>query len=277
MTRRERRAIGLGAVVVAAVVLAGCGHAAGGAPVPSSTAGLPATDGPTVDVELQDYRFAPAAVEVAVGTAVRWTNRGAAPHSATAEDDAFDTGQLETGESAIETFATPGTFAYLCTLHPDMRGTVTVVAPEPSAATEPSVAPSSAADASPEVESSPSATRFEVDLVIATSHDVTAEVIDRTGRVTAATSGTPGDGASVANGTVAIANAGPTTLEITWAGGPCDRSVPVVLDGSTITVVQPPCEGDAIAFDRIVRLEFADDVDAATFTGVLQESVDTSS
>ena len=112
---------------------------------------------------------------------------------------------------------------------------------------------------------------FSLDL-----RDVSAEVIDWTGRVTGASSGTPGEGASVAYGTVAITNAGPTSLEILWSGGPCDRSVPVVVDGSTITVVQPPCEGDAIAFDRILRLEFADAVDAATFSGILQESVDTS-
>jgi plastocyanin len=77
-------------------------------------------------VEMRDLAFAPATLEVAVGTTVTWTNNDTVPHTATAEDGSFDTGQLDTGQSGEVTFDTPGTFAYVCLFHPNMAGTVTV-------------------------------------------------------------------------------------------------------------------------------------------------------
>ena len=68
----------------------------------------------------------------------------------------------------------------------------------------------------------------------------------------------------------------PTALLVTWVNGPCDSADTLVLDGSTITVAQKPCVGDAIGFDRIVRLAFDDSIDANLFTGVLQAGVDAS-
>ncbi len=153
------------------------------------------------------------------------------------------------------------------------------VSPTP-APSESAEAPSEAPSTSPEASPSASAElpiEFAVDLTIATDHDVTAEVVDWTGTLTGATSGTPGDGASIESGTVAIRSIDASTLELTWTGGPCDREIPVVIDAATasITVVQPPCEGDAIAFDRVLVLAFGQPTDAASFTGVLQEAVDT--
>ena len=59
---------------------------------------------------------------------VTWTNRGVAPHSVTAKDGAFDSGMLESGATFAQTFATPGSYAYLCAFHPEMTATVRVVA-----------------------------------------------------------------------------------------------------------------------------------------------------
>lgn len=274
------------AAIAVAVAVAACSSASGGGPKPSSTAGLPTPDGLTVDVEMQDYVFAPASVEVEVGTTVRWTNRGQAPHTATADDGSFDTGQITSGASAGHVFATPGSFSFICTLHPDMKGTITVVGAAASPA--PTSEPSSEASAEPSTPAEPSTspvpsepapaepTRFDVPLTVATDDAVAAEVIDWTGLVTAATSGTPGDGASVPFDAVEIANDGPTTLVITWVGGPCDRTSTIVFDAerATIAVIQEPCEGDAIGFDRIVRLELAEPVDADSITGVLQAGGD---
>lgn len=269
------------AAVVALGIVAACGGGSTSeAPAPSSTASLPTPTGPTVDVEMQDYAFVAPDVQVQVGTAVRWTNRGQAPHTATADDASFDTGQLATGASATHTFATVGTYAYVCTLHPDMTGSVTVVEADTPPTEAPSAGPSAGPTAAPSEEPSaaPSeATRFDVPLTIATAHTVTATVIDWTGLVAAATSGTPGDGASVPVDAVQVANDGPTTLVVTWAGGPCDQEVTVVFDASQtlVTVIQEPCEGDAIAFDRIVRLELTEPIDASTVAGVLQPGGDT--
>jgi hypothetical protein len=47
---------------------------------------------------------------------------------------AFDSGDLEEGESYSLTFTTPGTYDYLCTPHPNMTGRIVVVAAAATAA-----------------------------------------------------------------------------------------------------------------------------------------------
>jgi plastocyanin len=75
-------------------------------------------------VEIRQFKFAPADIEVAVGSTVTFTNLDLVPHSATG--DAFDTGTLKKGESKEITFAEAGDFPYLCTLHRHMKGRVRV-------------------------------------------------------------------------------------------------------------------------------------------------------
>lgn len=79
-------------------------------------------------VTIRDFEFAPSAVTVNVGDTVTWTNDGPTPHSATANDGSFDTGIMNAGASGSHTFTEAGTFAYICTPHPNMTGTVTVQA-----------------------------------------------------------------------------------------------------------------------------------------------------
>ena len=57
-----------------------------------------------------------------------WTNDGPTAHSATASDGSFDTGIFSAGGSRSQTFDEAGTFAYICTPHPNMHGTVVVEA-----------------------------------------------------------------------------------------------------------------------------------------------------
>jgi plastocyanin len=66
-------------------------------------------------------------VTVSVGGTVEWSNSDAAPHTATAEDNSFDTGSLDKGDTAKVTFDEPGTIKYICTFHPFMNATVEVV------------------------------------------------------------------------------------------------------------------------------------------------------
>ena len=46
----------------------------------------------------------------------------------TAQDGSFDTGMLEADARSSLTLDTPGTFAFLCSVHPDMTGTIEVLA-----------------------------------------------------------------------------------------------------------------------------------------------------
>jgi LPXTG-motif cell wall-anchored protein len=77
-------------------------------------------------VTIRDFEFAPSSVTVDVGDTVTWSNEGPTPHSATADDGSFDTGIFDAGQTRSETFDQAGTFAYFCTPHPNMRGTITV-------------------------------------------------------------------------------------------------------------------------------------------------------
>jgi plastocyanin len=79
-------------------------------------------------VTIADFSFSPGTVTVNVGDTVTWTNNGPTPHSATASDGSFDTGIFPRGQSRSHTFNAAGTFAYFCTPHPNMRGTVVVQA-----------------------------------------------------------------------------------------------------------------------------------------------------
>lgn len=79
---------------------------------------------PTV---IATFAYCPPAITVAPGSDVMWTNDDTAPHTVTSSDwAAFDSGILEQGQSFRTRFEEPGTYEYLCTLHPGMRGTVVV-------------------------------------------------------------------------------------------------------------------------------------------------------
>jgi plastocyanin len=103
------------------VVLAACGG--GGS---TATAGPPPS-GASRAVMISNFSFRPATVTVKRGTGVTVTNRDSAVHTATADDGhSFDTGNLEDGASKTITVTHPGSYAYHCTIHPYMRGTLIV-------------------------------------------------------------------------------------------------------------------------------------------------------
>ena len=105
-------------------------------------------------VTISDFQFTPASLTVPVGTKVTWTNNGPSNHTATANGGAFDSGTLAKGQSFSFTFASAGTFAYHCSIHPFMAGSIIVsgaaAAPaSASAATSPAASASPAALAAP--------------------------------------------------------------------------------------------------------------------------------
>jgi plastocyanin len=77
-------------------------------------------------VEIADFAFAPGSRSVKVGDSVKWTNQDGATHTVTADDGAFDSGNLANGKSFSFTFDQAGTFAYHCNIHQRMTGKVTV-------------------------------------------------------------------------------------------------------------------------------------------------------
>jgi plastocyanin len=74
------------------------------------------------------FRFSPSSITVGAGETVTWTNNGSAPEGHDISGSGLGSGTLHTGQSYSHTFASPGTFSYFCSIHPFMKGTVTVQA-----------------------------------------------------------------------------------------------------------------------------------------------------
>ena len=77
-------------------------------------------------VEIKDFKFQPSSITVAAGTTVTWVNDDDEPHTITSATGAFGSAGLSHDETFAQTFARPGTYAYFCALHPQMRATVVV-------------------------------------------------------------------------------------------------------------------------------------------------------
>jgi plastocyanin len=109
------RTLFLPAVAAAALVAAGCA-ASGESSAPVAT----------TEVEMvKSYRFDPKVIEIEAGDTVTWTNEDNFTH--TVQLDGQEDHEVGKGESVSITFATRGTYGYVCTLHSqDMDGEVIV-------------------------------------------------------------------------------------------------------------------------------------------------------
>ena len=80
-------------------------------------------------VEIHNFTFTPQTLTVKAGTTVTWTNKDDTPHGIASANNVFKKSQaLDTDDSYSFTFATPGTYAYFCYVHPFMKGTIVVQA-----------------------------------------------------------------------------------------------------------------------------------------------------
>jgi plastocyanin len=97
--------------------------AAGGATTTAAGGGSEAGAGA---VTIQGFAFNPQEITVAVGDTVTWTNMDSATHTVTFDEGDDSSGNIANGDTYEETFDTAGTFAYHCSIHSSMTGTVTV-------------------------------------------------------------------------------------------------------------------------------------------------------
>lgn len=94
----------------------------------AAAADCSASGGATVNVDIGDFAFEPATVKVAACDEVTWTNTHTQPHTSTGTgDQQWSTDNVQPGDTAAGVlFETPGTYTYICALHPFMKGTVEV-------------------------------------------------------------------------------------------------------------------------------------------------------
>jgi plastocyanin len=76
-------------------------------------------------VAIRAMQFEPSTLEVSVGDTVVWTNEDLVPHTVTAAGS-FDSQSLTTKQTWSYTASKAGEYAYGCTFHPTMKGTLTV-------------------------------------------------------------------------------------------------------------------------------------------------------
>ncbi|MDB5849056.1 MAG: hypothetical protein JWP29_2808 [Rhodoferax sp.] len=79
-----------------------------------------------VPVAIADFNFAPVETLAVVGQTVTWTNRDGAPHGLAFQDGAAGSDLLLPGQSFSRKFDGPGSFDYVCSVHPYMTGKVVV-------------------------------------------------------------------------------------------------------------------------------------------------------
>jgi plastocyanin len=118
--RRRRIAVLLGAAGVAVLLAAALPELTAAGEAVVAAAASPAT------VKIDNFAFAPATLTVTAGTTVTWKNEDDSPHRIGDKDGTFRSAALDTDDTFSHTFAAPGEYPYICTIHPYMVGKIIV-------------------------------------------------------------------------------------------------------------------------------------------------------
>jgi plastocyanin len=124
-------------ILAAVLVTAGCGSSSSHSSTPSMSMSHAASKSPAmpasaviksghVAVQISNFAFSPAQITVKAGTRVTWTNHDQTAHTATANNNSFDTGTIAPKASRTVDFKRPGTYKYHCAFHAFMTGTIVV-------------------------------------------------------------------------------------------------------------------------------------------------------
>jgi plastocyanin len=118
--RRRRIAILLGAAGVTALLAAAAPELTAAGEAVVAAAASPAT------VQIDNFAFTPATLTVTAGTTVTWKNEDDSPHRIGDKNGTFKSAALDTDDTFSHTFAAPGEYPYICTIHPYMVGKIIV-------------------------------------------------------------------------------------------------------------------------------------------------------
>ena len=92
----------------------------------SATTGASTATGTTASVAVKNFAFSPAQLVVTRGATVTWTFEDSTQHNITADNNAFKSGDQSSGGTYSFTFHSAGSYDYICSIHPYMKGNVTV-------------------------------------------------------------------------------------------------------------------------------------------------------
>ncbi len=80
-------------------------------------------------IVIDTFKYEPGNCQVAAGTTLTFRNEDTVDHTATSlpgTPAAFDTGNIGVNKSATIAFSAPGVYRYYCTIHTDMKASITV-------------------------------------------------------------------------------------------------------------------------------------------------------
>jgi plastocyanin len=77
-------------------------------------------------VVMKNFDFSPMTLTVKAGTTVTWKNLDGEPHTVASPDGVFRSHALDQGDTFTFKFDTPGTYKYICSIHPKMMATIVV-------------------------------------------------------------------------------------------------------------------------------------------------------
>jgi plastocyanin len=83
-------------------------------------------EGRTHRISIRAFQYTPDPDTVAAGDTIVWINEDAVPHTATAADQAWDTGNIGSNQSEQVVLSKPGEHSYVCAYHPNMSGMLVV-------------------------------------------------------------------------------------------------------------------------------------------------------
>ncbi len=77
-------------------------------------------------IVIRNFMFQPTTLTVKAGTTVTWVNMDEEPHTTVSVTGVFRSAALDTDNSYSYTFDKPGTYLFVCSIHPQMTGTIVV-------------------------------------------------------------------------------------------------------------------------------------------------------
>ena len=99
--------------------------AAGALCLASAASSQPA-NAPATVITIKNFDFSPMTTTIPVGGSVTWTNMDGEIHTVVSLDGTFRSVALDQGDSFTFRFTKPGTYAYLCSVHPQMKAQIIV-------------------------------------------------------------------------------------------------------------------------------------------------------
>lgn len=91
-----------------------------------ATATTPVVSADTNTVMIHNFAFSPNSLTISAGSVVTWKNLDGEPHTVVSGQGLFRSDALDENDSYSFKFDKPGTYGFICSIHPQMRGTIVV-------------------------------------------------------------------------------------------------------------------------------------------------------